>query len=306
MDISALTNQMTILFLISILGYAGIRLKWLNQDTNKVMADLVINIANPCTLLCSVLGGARMLTNQEVLMLTAVAAGSYVVAIFLGKLVPRILRTPKIQYGIYEFMTVFSNIGFIGIPVVNAMFGNEAVFLVAIFNLWFNLLCYTYGCTLMATRQEDKTISIRSFFTPITISSIAAYIFYLLGITAPPMVYDALSTVSGMTSPVAMLALGCALATVRLKDVFLNFRLYLFSILKLLVLPLMIYALTFWWMENQLMLGVTVTMWSLPVGSMVTMLAAKYDSDQGLPAAAVFMTTVLSIFTMPALFAWLF
>lgn len=306
MDISALTNQLIVLFFISVLGYAGIKLKLLSPNTNKVVADLVIHIANPCTLLVSVLGGARTLSNQEVGILTAVAVGTYLVAILLGKLVPKLLRVPKRQAGAYEFMTVFSNIGFIGIPVVSALFGPDAVFLVAVFNLMFNLLCYTYGISLMAPKEKGRAFSLRTLLTPINIASVAAYIFYLFGITAPPLIYSALETVSGLTSPAAMLCLGCAMAGVKLREMFTNVRLYLFSAIKLILIPLVMYALTFWWMDNELMLGVTVVMWALPAGSIVTMLAAKYDADEALPASAVSMTTLLCMVTIPVLLWILF
>lgn len=305
MDIAGLANQLFVLFLIILLGYGLRRLGLLPGNTNQVLADLVVNVANPCRVLASVMDGQRTLTNSQVLLLTLVAVGMYGVLIALAHFVPRLLRVPREQAGTYRFMTVFSNISFIGFPIVAALFGDEAVFLAAIFVLVYQLFCYTYGIAQIGGAGCGRP-SWRMLCSPMVLASLAAYVLYLCRIPVPGPVVQVADTVGEITSPAAMLSIGCAMAAVPLRRIFGNGKIYWFSACKLLLLPVVAWALCFWWMPNPLMLGVTVVVCAMPVATNATLLSTKYGGDVDLATAGVFVTTLLSLVTLPAVLALLF
>ncbi len=306
MDLSAVIQQLGVLFLIIGIGYAAAKAKLFPKNTNRSLAQLVIYITNPCTVLFSVLGSERGLTNREVLLLTGIAVVFFAVVIGVGLVLPRTLKCDPKQRRLYAFMCTFSNMGFLGFPVVSALYGPEAVFYASIFNLIFQLVVYTYGVWLMDRSQAAFRLHWRTFCTPIILASAAAYVFYLTDFSAPAFAVKTLQMLAGVTSPVCMLVIGIALANVPVGRVFTNWRLYVISLIKLLGLPLLAYFALHRLVSNPLILGITVVIAAMPVATMSTLLAAKYDADEELAASGVFLSTLLSLVTIPVVMLVLF
>ena len=198
---------------------------------------------------------------------------------------------------VYRFMVVFGNVGFLGFPLISALFGPEALFLAAIFVMMFQLFCFTYGVALFEGSRAK--FRLRSLCTPMLMASVLSLIFYLSGVTAPKMIWEIFDTLGGLTSPAAMLAIGCALAAQPLGKVFTQPKIYGFSVLRLLIIPLAVYGLCFWWMKDPLMLGVTVTVSAMPAAANTCLFANRYGSREALAASGVFVSTLLSLFTLP-------
>ncbi len=306
MNFSAVIQQMGVLFLIIGLGYAAAKAKLFPANTNRSLAQLVIYITNPCTVLYSVLGSERGLSNNQVYLLTGIAVVFFAVVIAAGLILPRFLRCEREKRGMYAFMVTFSNMGFLGFPVVNALFGADAVFYASIFNLIFQLVVYTYGVWLVSGAEGGFRLHWKTFCSPIILASVAAYIFYLTDLKAPAFVVKTLSMLAGVTSPVCMLVIGIALAAVPLGRVFKNWRIYVISFVKLLGLPLLAYALLSPFVSHPLILGITVVIAAMPVATMSTLLASKYGADEELAASGVFLSTLMSVVTIPVLMWVLF
>ncbi len=302
MNIEALINQLIILFTIAFLGYGAAKLNFLPRETNKVLSAVVINVSNPCSVLTSVMSGTRVLSNGEVFTLLAVAIALHLLLIGLAPLLSKLLRTPKEQKNIYHFMTVFGNYSYMGFPVITALFGVEALFLAAIFVLVFQVFCYTYGVSLFGQGK----FQLRSLCSPMIICTLIAFVIYMFRIPVPELVLNVTKTVSGITSPAAMLALGFALAAVPLKWVFTQFRTIIFALIRLTLIPTVVFLLCSPWMHNELMLGVTVALSAMPVATNTTLMAARYDGNEGQAACGVFLSTLLSVVTMPLMLGILF
>lgn len=303
-DISTIFMQILLLFSVIALGYIAAKCHVLNADSNRHLSNLVICITNPCSILYAVLHGKNTLTNQEVLLLTAIAVGAYGLLILLAHFVPRLLHVTGSDAGVYRFMFVFSNVGFFGFPVVKAVFGSGAVFYAAIFNLVFQFLAYTYGVKQISSRPEDARLRLKTFCKPILIASLLAYVFYLTKFKAPSFVVRVLGFVDQVTSPVCMIVIGCALAAVPVRRVFTNWRLYPILAVKQIAIPLLCYWALAPFVENQLILGITVIMMSMPIAAMTSLFCSKYNNNQELAASGVFMSTLFAIAAIP-LMMWL-
>ena len=296
---------MVVLFLIMGLGYTAGKTKVMTIETNKYFSRLLNCITNPCNILYSALCTEHVLSNREVFTIMGLSAGTYLVLILIAQLVPLLLRVPQEQKGQYKFMMIFSNIGYMGIPVVSAIYGPEAIFEVAIFIMIFNIVLYTYGITLIRSDGGHK-FQIRNLMTPMIFSTTIALICYLCNVRAPQVIAKTLDTVRVITTPLAMMIIGCALSSVPVKSVFSNWRLYLVAALKLLVLPILAYFVLRPIITNELVLGVMVTSVGMPIASNFTILSAQYDRDQKLASTSVFVTTLLSVATIPLLMRLLF
>ncbi len=303
MDIASIFAQMLILFLTIGVGYTAAKCKLLGPDFNRQLSNLVIYFTSPALVLYSVIGTERVLSNQQVLLLTGISLLSYALLIVIAQVLPKLLRVPREQVGIYRFMTIFSNVGFMGFPVVQAIFGADAVFYAAIFQIPFNILSFTYGLYLIAGKGKFRPLQLCN---PTIIATLLAYVLYLVGFQAPAVLVDLCDFIGQVTSPAAMIILGAALAAVPLRSVFTDLRCYLLSIIKLLVIPVALYLLLRPFVHNELILGITVVIMAMPVATNTTMLCAQYGGDSVTAAKGVFLSTLLSVATIPFLMWVLF
>ena len=313
LDIAQIFSQMLILFLLMALGFTAVKTGILTGESNRHLTNLVLYITNPCTILYSVLSGKAMLTIREVLELTVIALLFYLALIGLSYLVPKLLRVPADQAGTYRFMTVFGNIGFMGFPVVRSIFGQGAVFYAAIFNLFFQLFAYTWGVRQVARDARDTKVSVRTFLQPVIIAALASYIIYLCGAqeriagsAVGGLLTRLLGMVDGITSPLCMIITGVGLAQIPLGKVFGNGRLYLLSIGKQLLLPVLAYFALSPFVSNRLMLGICIIMAAMPIGTMASLFCARYDGPVDLAASGIFLSTLLSIPAVPLLMSLFF
>ena len=146
-------QQMTVMFLMMAVGYLCYKKQILTEEVSKKVSAIVVNVANPCMILSSALTDQQM-RGKELLQTLAIVALMYVFLLVVAQLLPKILRIRKESRGAYAAMTVFANIGFMGFPVLAAMYGNGALLYGAVFQIPFNILIYTYGVAVL-TRKPD-------------------------------------------------------------------------------------------------------------------------------------------------------
>lgn len=299
MDIQVVFNQMIQLFLILGLGYFLYKVKILDKEVNKKINTLILNVTTPALILSSVSNQSH---NDMSIMLTVliVAIVVYIVMPIISYPIAKILRVPKKEQGLYMFMTVFSNIGFMGFPVMRAIFGEEAIFYTAIFNMIFNFLVYTLGIVLMSYGKETKVrFNYKDLISPGIISSIVAIIVYITQIQIPSILANCFSMVGDITTPLAMMMIGATLATIDIKQVFNEFRLYPYTIIKQILIPVLAFPILNQFIDNSLILGITLINIAMPVANSAVIFAMEYDGDVELAAKSVFITTAISVVTIP-------
>ena len=299
-------SQMLVLFVIIAIGYIVTRAGVFDKHTNRHLANLLINVTCPATVLYAVLNGEHVLNIKELFLLTAIAAAVYFLFILVAHFIPKILRVPVQDAGLYRFMTVFSNVAFVGFPLVRAVYGPDALFYAAIFNMMFQLFVYTYGVNQIARRPEDKVAGWRIFCKPVLIASILGYIFYITDFRAPGFVLSVLGLLDQLTSPVSMLVIGCALALVPLKQVFTCWRMYPFVVIRQILVPLLCFFLLRPILHNDLVLGLVIIMSMMPIANIAAAMSAKFDGNQSLAATGIFLSTLFSVPAIPLMMYFLF
>lgn len=302
MDIMVVINQMVMLFTIMIIGYLATKTGMVEQHFQKSISSFTLKISLPMLMLSSVSGADRTGAQQTVIITFIVAVVSYLAAPLMGHLISRLLRVPKKQEPIYVFFTTFSNIAFMGFPVIDAIFGPRALIIAVIFNLLFNVLSFTYGISLYSGRK--LSMDPRSFLTPAVIASLLAILMFLTGIGLPEPFLSAFTAVGGTTTPLAMLLIGISLSAIPLRQVFTEVRLYPYIFIKQIVLPAIAYLILRLVIDDPLIIGVTVIVLAMPIATMSVILANHHDREIALSTQAVFLTTLASVFTIP-LIAWL-
>lgn len=266
MDIQALFEKMVVLFTILFAGFFCGKAGIMDVESNKSLSRLVANLTNPMLVLASVMTDERLLSPFEVLQVTLLAAGCYAFLIASSLLLPRLLHLGPRERGPYRFFYIFSNIGFMGYPLVRAMFGEGAMFHLTIFVLFFQLVCWSYGAQTISGEGRFR-LSWRILKTPCVLSALLAYAIYLSGVHIPRIVADVVKTTGEITSPLAMLILGCALSQCSLRDVFGRPKLYLLALIKLIVVPLAAFFVLRTFIKDPLLLSLTTVVLAMPAAT---------------------------------------
>ena len=189
----------------------------------------------PCLVLHSVMTGGLSLTGGDAAYFLLISLLVYAIGFALSIIVPLILHIPRPDRGLYRFMTAFANVGFMGFPVVDAIFGSSATFYVALFNIPFGMLAFSIGI-IMITGKGEK-INPKQFINPTLIASVVAFVIFAFQIRIPALIVDTTDLIGRVTTPAAMLIIGSTLAEIPFREVFSEWRIYPFALIKLIVIP---------------------------------------------------------------------
>ena len=250
-----LLQQMIILFLLMIVGFVLNKTGLLNKAGEKTISAVVVNAANPAMVLAASINKESTIQGIKLLKTFGLIVVVYIILVILAWVITRLLRVPIGQRGTYQNMTVFSNIGFMGFPLVSAMFGSDAMLYASLFVIPYNVLIYTYayfmmdsdleavGCEIAAEDKEKSSgarsaATLRKIINIGTISSIVTIIIYLSQIHIPEYIESTVTHLSHLTAPLSMIVIGSSIANMKFKEMFTDVRLLIFSAVKLLLIPL--------------------------------------------------------------------
>ena len=298
-----LLRQMLVFFLIILVGYICRKIGFLNDTASKSISAIVVNVANPMLILSSAMSGERISDNRVLLHALLSALLIHTVMILASRFLPRLLGAKPENYGIYRVMLIFSNIGFVGMPVIRATYGEIAVLYAAVFTVPYNILIYTYGISEIKGEKFDfrgnSTEVLKKIFNVGVISAIIGIAIYLLGIQTPSFIKETVDYLSNLTAPLSMMVIGNSLAKMDVRKLFTNKELLIFSAVKLLILPIICTFIVLAVPIDPTLKGVCMIMMAVPVGSMTAMMAQQYDSNYELASQGVALTTLLSVLTIP-------
>ena len=297
-----LLQKMMMFFLIMLIGYICRKSGVFKDTTGKTISSIVINIGNPALIIASGMNPERPENKGKLLFTLGVALIYFAIMFAVAELLPRLLHADREDYGAYQVMMLFSNIGFMGYPLLDVMYGSNAIIHAVIFNLLYNVLIYTYGIHKMQIGGCQKNINWKQLVNIGVGSCIIAIVLYITNLPVPLILEDTATFTGAITGPLSMLVIGDSLAQTRLRDLFTDVRLLVFSVVKLVLLPaLLLWGLCFY-LKDPIFRGVCLVMMATPVGSMTVMLAQQYNGDYRLTSRGVALTTLLSVITMPFLF----
>lgn len=317
MSITIVLQQMVIIFILIGIGMLLYRRKMLSEEGSKQISGLIINVTNPALLICSALDDGPKATLGELGMALIAYASVFAILIAAGFLIPHILRIPgNLRYA-YQMLTVFGNVGFIGIPLASAVLGSESLIFVSIFNLLFNLLIYTFGISLLqraAARQTQESGSasagqrngdifsgrLQKLINAGTISAAVTIILYLGDFHVPVILSSALSYTGRATTLLSMLVLGVSVAQMAPKDIFSHPKLYVFTLLRQILIPIGCMLFMRLFLDSRLILNTMLLMVAVPAANMPLMLAKQMDMETESISQGIILTTVLSLVTVPA------
>ncbi len=289
-------TQVLVLFLLIGVGVICTKAKLLSTTAVRCMADVVLYFATPCVIIRSF---QRPLTAELMkdLGISALAAiGVHLLGIALAHLLCR--EEDEARRCLLRFGVVFSNAGYMAIPLQQAILGDDGVFFGAVFVAVFNIVLWTYGVSIMS--GGVKALSLRKIlFTPGLIGVTVGLFFLLCGITLPTVIASPVNHLANLNTPIPMLIIGYYLAGAKIKEALRDRSAYLTIALRLAVIPLVTLGVLYLCGVRGTVLVSAVIGASAPVATATTMFAAKFDRSPTLSVNLVVLSTLLSAVTMP-------
>ncbi len=288
-------QQILILFLIMVVGYICRRIGVVGPSARKELTAVLMNIVLPCVVLESFLSddSAEFVSIiPRVVMLLVII---YAVSIALSLI---FIKKHTGDYAVERLSAIFSNAGFLGLPLLQALYGALGSFCAIMAVLAFNIVYWTYGAYCMS-EKADLRVMIKNLISPSLISVALALLLLVCGLRLPDILMGPIGYLSNMNSSIAMLVTGILLAESDLSKIFGKRVLYT-VFLKNIVIPVVI-ALIFFAIGSLDEVGVSLlTTAACPTGALVSMMAITYDRDTELASGIFTLSTVVSMLTLPA------
>ncbi len=298
-------GQMIVFFLIMFIGYLAARKKMMNETACKALSAIVVNIANPALILTSVTGEYQRISNSEIASAFFVIILMFAMLIAVGYIISKLMKVNNSKEDMYNGMTVFSNIGFMGFPIIEVAYGKQGLLYGSLVSLVFNVLMYTYGMTkLSATKHEDKPrkLNIKGLFNLGILACLVSLTFFLANISINVSYLEkTIDMLANLTAPLSMMIIGASFAEIDIGSIFTDVKMIIYSLARQFVIPLLIGIVLLQFTKNATFLGVLSIMLATPVASMCAMVAQTSNGEYELASKTIAFTTILSLISIPVM-----
>ena len=296
--------QMALLFAMIAVGFGCRKKGVMNDEFDAKLSSLVLNVTMPCMIVAAVLNSTSFPSLDMVLEIIEWGSITYLFVTLIAIVIGHFVSSDDRTRGTLEYLMVFSNVSVIGFPLLNVIFGPEAVVYGAIFNIPSTLATWTIGVMLLANKKDGEVVSLKarlkklgiSLISPCMISCLVSVVLVLCNIPA-----HTLTTIGQFTLPGAMFVLGSAIAKSPILEAFKNWRALIASVARLVVMPLACYFVFGFFIDDQLLLGTIVLITAMPAASSGTMMCIDADGDVESMSQGTFLTTIMSMGTIPTM-----
>lgn len=299
MNMSVITESVITLFFIILVGVYGNRKKIITAQINKGLIDILIQIALPCMILVSFI-----FTYDETIKTNVIKTFYYSIAAYIIMTVVSYLLLLPIKNNkkiVLHFANVFVNTGYVGFPILNSIYGSEGIVYGSIFNMFFVIFVWTYGVILYKREFNKKEIVMeirKIILNPSIMAVCLGLVIMIFGIQLPGVLLSSVRNIASITGPLSMLIIGAILSEVKIKSYLKDWTLYYGTITKLIIIPLIIYALSFLIGESSKAINTVIIMVAMPASAMTSILAEQYNVEKDYAAVIVSVTTLLSLITI--------
>lgn len=297
MELAILTfNKIIAMFVILIVGVLCYKLKLVSIEGNKCLSSVLLFIVNPIVIFMSFQRDYEPTLIKNFVLCVAFTVMAQVIGIIIGNIA---FRRGSRHFELNRFSTVYSNCGFIGIPIVSAILGADGVFYLAGYMLAFNILLWTHGYLTITESRCDMTTVKTIATTPVNVLAVLGIILFFLNIRLPETIADGLNYIGDMNTPLAMLVAGVTIAQSNPFKVLKDMRVYALCFLKLFVVPIVTAFCLYFIPADSIVKMVCIVATACPVAASVTLFAIRYNKDAVYGSQVYAISTILSVISLP-------
>ena len=295
----AFTNSLTALGICIVVGYICRRTNLIRDMHTTGMSNLLVRVTTPCTMFMALMRPFYRALLFECLATIVITSVIFILGGYLGLAIAKLMKASPGDRQSWQFGVAFGNIGFMGIPVVSAVFGYEGLIYVAMALTSFNVLTFTVGARMFDNAPKGFSLKRLLISNPVIIAVIIGSFFFISGRRLPIAIEGGISLLGGITAPISMILLGVILARQSLKDAFTDVRLLVPVSAKLLIIPLVSMPILSWIIPNPLMFRVIVTLMAMPPAVLTAIFAEQFEADGFSAAKFIVVGTILCAVTVP-------
>lgn len=305
MNFTALLTIIATLFLLMACGFFARKRGIIDDIASKRLSTLIIKIGQPMMIISALTEAEFSYENLgDGFLYIGIGIIFHAVMGGLAFLLCKGFKDLD-ERKITEFSLMFVNGGFIGFPILEALFGAKGLFLAAFFNISFHLFIWSWGVAILARKRSDIKLTVRKIFINLgSVPCLIGVLIYMLVIPFPGFALPAFLSkfflyLSNLCTPISVLITGALLATRTAKQIFGSGKIYYFSLMKLIVLPLIVCIICkLIRLPQDMILFVTVEA-ALPAASSITMFSEIYGLNSGYASQTVGTSSLLSVGTLP-------
>ena len=294
---------MLTLFALVVVGYVAGKLGYLGGEFDRQLSRLVINITCPALILSSAMTGT-LPDRRFILPLLLISVITYALLTGVAILLPRYLTQKKTDEGSIGFALMFGNVGFMGYPVVASIFGHEAVFYAAVLNVVNTFAVFTIGTILITGKEEVEESRFQKkvlYSTPMLAAYLTMLIVALRIDNIPEFISQPLTMIGNITVPAALMIIGSSMSNLSLRSLLGNSTVYITTLFRLAILPIGIYYLCSALGFASFVVNINTVVIAMPVATYGTILCLKYGKDTTMITEVTFITTLISMLSIPLL-----
>lgn len=289
-------QQMAVIAILVGVGIMLYKRGMVDDATSKRLSAIVIDVCNPALVMSCVLTGDIKATHKELLTAVGVAVVIYGLLCVLGILIPKLIRVPAIEQKYYNLMTVYTNVGFIGIPVGKAVLSDTGMLYVIVFNVMFCLFFYTHGIQVLGGKKEK--IKLSKLLSPGTIMSLLTLVVFWFDISLPDVLGNSIVYLGNATVFLSMSLLGISLAKAAFKEALKEKSIWPYILVRMLLLPILLAYVLRALHFSEDMVQAFCLMVSMPVANLPLIQAEKTGENTQILSRGIMVTTVVSFVTI--------
>lgn len=294
-------NSLIVIFakvvLIVLFGFILKKTNIINNEFQKELSNFLLKAVLPVSILSSSSNLFSPQLSKGLATTAVVCLIYYILTLILAHVITKLFRINNSHNKIFITMSVFANVGFIGFPLAEQLYGNNGLLYTVVYNMFYQIFLFTYGINLLSDDKKTNLISI--FKSPISLASFVTIAIYLSPYRFPKFISESMSAVGGMIVPLSMIIIGCTLVDMKpmeiLKDKYAHFvtfiRLILFPAVVILLLQLL-------GIRGEVAIVIAILS-SLPSGSLNVILAQQYNCNPEYAARTVVETMTFMVLTLP-------
>lgn len=288
-------EKVAVMLILIVIGYWVTKRGMLTERGASEITTLLIKVVTPCVIVYSFVGSADALEASQLVM--AMALPALWLGIGLGLSLLTFRREPPERQKVLRFALIFSNTGFMGIPLVQGIVADAGVIYASFGVVMFNIFCWTYGYSMMSggAKLNLKTV----LLNPGIIGLVFGLPIYFFKLRLPAIITEPMGYVAGLNTPLAMLVIGCTIAKADLHSFASDMSVYKVSFLRLIATPAIYLALLLVIRPQPDLFVASMIQAATPVAANTVLFATQYKRDSELASKLVVVSTVLSILTIP-------
>jgi hypothetical protein len=290
-------TQVLILFILIAIGYISGKTKIINDQGISGITNIVLYAVTPCVVINAFQREYNPSMLTGLIIALAMAALSIFINILMAKVVMKFIKADEKVKRVWEFSIIFSNCGYMSLPLQQAVLQSDGVFYGAAFIAVFNVILWSYGLVLMSGGEEKLSVK-NIVLNPGIIGTVIGLALYLLQITLPEVIATPVEHMAALNTPLPMIIIGYFLSKTNITDVLKGGEKYIIIVLRLIISPLIILAIMYSAGIRGALLVSTVISASAPVATATTLFATKFGGDEEASVEMVSLSTLLSIISM--------